>query len=117
MISMVKISAIRKNHLPMVKIDFTIPESAKKIMHMKNTIFLHHCFKTFDALTKLVPRIFLSFRSKASKAAKLFFEVSFLGNFLENTCDVVYYQKIVRLKALNVTKKLTLSQICTRAVL
>ena len=86
-------------------------------MHMKNSIFLHHCFKTFEALTKVVPRIFLSFRSKASKAAKLFFEVGFLGNFLENTCDGVYYQKIVRLKALNVTKKLTPSQLCTRAVL
>ena len=69
----------------------------KKIIHMKNSFFLHHCFKTFEALPKVVPRMFLSFRSKSSKAAKLFFEIGFLGIFLENTCDGVCYQKIVRL--------------------
>ena len=41
--------------------------------------------------------MFLSFRSKSSKAAKLFFEIGFLGIFLENTCDGVCCQKIVRL--------------------
>ena len=41
--------------------------------------------------------MFLSFRSKSSKAAKLFFEIGFLGMFSENTCDGVCYQKIVRL--------------------
>ena len=84
---------------------------------MKNSFFLHHCFKAFEALLKVVPRMFLSFRSKSSTAAKLFFEVGFLGHFLENTCDGVCYQKIVRLKAFNVTKKLTPSQLCTTAVL
>ena len=64
----------------------------------------------FDALPKVVPQIFLSFRSKPSKAAKLFSEIGFLGNFLENTCDGICYQKIVRVKAFNVTNKLTPSQ-------
>ena len=41
--------------------------------------------------------MFLSFRSKSSKAAELFFEIGFLGIFLESTCDGVCYQKIVRL--------------------
>ena len=41
--------------------------------------------------------MFLSFRSKLSKAAKLFFETGFYEIFLENTCDGVCYQKIVKL--------------------
>ena len=63
---------------------------------MKNSFFLDHCFKGFEALPKVVPRMFLSFISKLSKAAKLFFEIGFLGIFLENTSDGVCYQKIVR---------------------
>ena len=84
---MVKISAIQKNHLPVVKIGFTTPESDLKNNTYEKFFFLHHCFKAFEALPKVVLRMFLSFRSKSSKAAKLFLEIGFLGIFMENTCD------------------------------
>ena len=51
-----KNSAIRKNHLPVAKTDFTILENGKRDnAYEKNNFFLHHCFEAFEALPKVVP--------------------------------------------------------------
>ena len=52
---MVKISAIQKNHLPVVKTDFSILENDKRDNAYEKIIFLHHCFEAFEALPKVVP--------------------------------------------------------------